>query len=144
MGWGSRKSMINRPDAMTPDAILAAWYGAIRSGDAAALAAIVTDDVEVFWNGDPAVIPWAGAHRGAPAVMAFFATVAKHLEVLSVETLDRIDADGAVIILGRGHWRARATGRDIHARMANVFRFRDGRVAAYHVYNDTAAFVDVL
>ncbi len=126
---------------MTPDATLAAWYAAIRAGDAAALAAIVTDDVEVFWNGDPAMIPWAGAHRGAPAVMAFFATVAKHLEVLKVETLDRIESADSIVILGRGHWRVRASGHDIHARMANVFRFKNGRVAAYYVYNDTAAFV---
>ncbi len=124
--------------------VVDSWYAAIRAGDAEALAAATTDDVELLWNGDPALIPWAGLHVGRDAVLRFFTTVLAHLDVAAVETLDRIDGDGGTTILGRGRWRVKATGVEVNVRMANVFRFRDGRVSAYHVYGDSAAFAVAL
>jgi ketosteroid isomerase-like protein len=38
----------------------------------------------------------------------------------------------------------KASGVEIKAKAANVFRFRDGRLAGYEVYPDSAAFVRAL
>jgi hypothetical protein len=35
----------------------------------------------------------------------------------------------------------RHNGRTVTARMANVFKFEGDQVAAWHVYNDSAAFL---
>lgn len=125
-------------------AILDRWYAAIRAGDAAALAAVTTDDVTVRWNGPPGVVPWAGVWEGRTKVLTFFRRVAEHLDVLAIDTLHRIEAEGSVAIVLQGHWRVKATGEELHVRAANLFRFEDGLVAAYEVYPDSYAFAKAL
>jgi ketosteroid isomerase-like protein len=52
-------------------------------------------------------------------------------------------ADKALLVLD-GHWRVRATGEELRLRGANLFTFRDGMVAAYEVFPDSAAFARAL
>lgn len=126
------------------DAILDRWYAALKAGDAAALAAVTTEDVTVRWNGPVGVVPWAGLWEGRTKVMTFFKRVAEHLEILALDTVQRIDGkDGAAIVL-EGRWRVRATGEELSVRAANVFRFEDGRVASYEVYPDSYSFAKAL
>jgi uncharacterized protein len=124
-------------------ALIERWYAAVREGDAATLADIVTDDVVLLWNG-PADLPWAGRHVGVDGVLAFFKSLGRHIEVISVSPLYRLDAGEAVVIALEGQWRTRAGGQVIDARACNVFRFRDGRIAGYEVYNDSARFADAM
>jgi uncharacterized protein len=129
---------------MPEASVLDRWFAAVRAGDPASFRAITTDDVVLFWNGDPAVIPWAGRHNGPDAVAAFFQTLKHHLEILNI-ALDTVSetGDGALVTLS-GRWRLRDTDTIIEARAANVLKYRDGRVSAYEVYNDTAAFAAAL
>jgi uncharacterized protein len=125
-------------------ALLDRWYAAIKAGDAAALRDLTTPDVYVLWNGDPTLIPWAGRHDGHEAVLAFFGTVVQHLDVLSVQVLDRFEAPTATTIVLEGHWRIKTTGVEVKARVANIFRIDGARIASYEVYSDTARFVSAL
>jgi uncharacterized protein len=125
-------------------ALLDQWYAAVRSNDGAALASVTTDDVVLHWNADPDVLPWGGRHEGRDAVLAFFKTLGEHIEVVRVTVVDRIDAPEATIIVLDGQWRTRAGGREISARACNIFRMRDGKIAAYEVYNDSGKFADAL
>lgn len=124
--------------------ILDRWYAAIRAGDAAALSEATTDDVVVRWNGPPGLVPWAGLWEGRAKVVTFFKRVAEHLDVLAIETVSRIEGTGGVAIVLEGHWRVRATGEELQVRAANIFRFEDGRVAAFEVYPDSHAFAKAL
>lgn len=126
------------------EAILSRWYAAIRAGDPAALTEIAAPDVVVRWNGPPGLIPWAGEHRGVDAVLAFFRSVGAHLEVLGVEPVEKLEGDGKALIVLVGHWRIRSNGRELKLRAANLFTFREGKVAAYEVFPDSAAFAAAL
>jgi ketosteroid isomerase-like protein len=128
---------------MEPDP-LTAWYAAIRAGDAAALAAIATPDLHITYGGRPGLLPWSGEWRGVAAAMEFFGHVARHLEVIEITPLRRIAAEGAVVVVLDGRWRARATGREVAAQVANIFTLREGRIAAYQVFHDTAALWEAL
>jgi ketosteroid isomerase-like protein len=126
------------------EAVLGRWYAALRTGDLAAFRAVAAPDIVVRWNGPPDLIPWAGEHRGVEAVLAFFGQVGAALEIVRVEPLERlISANRALLVLS-GHWRVRASGQDLHLRAANLFGFRDGLVAAYEVFPDSAAFARAL
>ena len=125
-------------------ALIDRWYAAVRSGDAGDFASVVTGDVELLWNGDPARLPWAGSHRGIEAVLAFFRTLGEHIEVISVSQLYRLDAGEAVIVVLEGEWRVRGRAASIRARACNVFRFRQDRISSYEVYNDSGRFADAL
>lgn len=131
-------------EASPVQTILDRWYAAIRAGDAAALAGATTDDVVVRWNGPAGIVPWAGVWEGRAKVITFFRRVAEHLEVVAIRTVSRIEsADGVALVL-EGHWRVKATGEELHLRAANIFRFEDGRVAAFEVYPDSHAFAKAL
>lgn len=124
--------------------LLDRWYAAIRAGDVTALAAVTTENVTIRWNGPVGVVPWAGVWEGRPKAVAFFKRVTEHLEVLSIRTVSTLEAPDTVVIVLEGHWRVRATRRDLVVRACNLFRFEDGRVACYEVYPDSAAFVAAL
>ncbi len=126
------------------DDILARWYAALKAGDMSAFREVAAADIMVRWNGPADLIPWAGEHYGVEAVLAFFGKVGAALEVLSVEPVERMISDDKALIVLKGHWRVRATGEELHLRAANLFSFRDGRVMAYEVFPDSAAFVQAL
>ncbi|MCX7325241.1 MAG: nuclear transport factor 2 family protein [Hyphomicrobiales bacterium] len=126
------------------DAILARWYAALRAGDLAAFREVAAPDVTVRWNGPVDLIPWAGEHHGIEAALAFFGKVSAALELLAVEPVERLIADDKALLVLKGHWRVRATGQELHLRAANLFTFRDERVAAYEVFPDSAAFARAL
>ncbi len=124
--------------------ILTRWYAALKAGDMSAFREVATPDIMVRWNGPADLIPWAGEHHGVEAVLAFFGKVGAALDVLSVEPVERMISDDKALIVLKGHWRVRATGEELHLRAANLFSFRDGRVMAYEVFPDSAAFVQAL
>jgi ketosteroid isomerase-like protein len=126
------------------EALLARWYAALKAGDMAAFRAVAAPDIVVRWNGPPDRVPWAGEHHGLEAALAFFGQVGAALEVLSVEPVERLMTPEKALIVLKGHWRVRATGQQLTLRAANLFSFRDGRVAAYEVFPDSAAFVAAL
>jgi uncharacterized protein len=123
---------------------LDSWYAAMRSGDLESLRAVATPDIRIWWNGPADLVPWAGEHRGIDAAIAFFRKVTGQLEVLRTTVVERLDAPDAVVVFLDAHWRVKANGVEIKAKAVNVFRFRDGRVAGYEVYPDSAAFVRAL
>jgi uncharacterized protein len=124
--------------------ILDRWYAALKTGDMATFREVASPDVMVRWNGPAEIIPWAGEHHGVDAVLAFFQTVGAHLEVLSVTPVERMIGDEKALIVLEGHWRVRANGCELTLRAANLFTFRDGKVASYEVFPDSGAFVQAL
>jgi ketosteroid isomerase-like protein len=131
-------------EASPVQTILDRWYAAIRAGDAAALAGATTEDVVVRWNGPVGVVPWAGVWEGRAKVITFFRRVAEHLEVVAMQTVSRIESPDGVALVLEGQWRVKATGKELRLRAANIFRFEDGRVAAFEVYPDSHAFAQAL
>ncbi len=127
-----------------PSTILDAWYGALRSGNLEAIRDVATPDIRVWWNGPADLVPWAGEHSGVDAAITFFANVTNHLAVLRTTVVERIDTPDAALIFLDAHWQVKSNGVEIKAKAINVFRFRDGKVAGYEVYPDSAAFVRAL
>ena len=130
--------------ASNRDDVLHRWYAAMTTGAVADLRAVVTEDIIATWNGDPALIPWAGRHSGIEVVGSLFATLSHNVEVVSLTPVDKIAAADAVVVIVEGKWRVRDTDTIISARACNVFRFRGDRVASYEVFNDTAPFAAAL
>lgn len=125
-------------------AVLDAYYAALKAGDAEALRAVVAEDVLVTYHGRPGLLPWTGEWRGFAAYRAFLGHVGAHLEILEVTPVAQVEDGERVIVLLDGRWRSRATGRVVAARVVNIFTLRDGRVAGYEVFHDTAALWEAL
>jgi ketosteroid isomerase-like protein len=120
-----------------------ALYAAFGRGDMAAVMAGLTDDVEWVLPG-PKEIPVAGTHRGRQGVAQFFLKLNETLEFEQLEPREFIAQGDKVVVLGHSRDRMKSTGRTIENEWAAVVTLRDGKVARYQVYEDTAAVVSGL
>lgn len=120
------------------------WYAAIKAGDWAALRAAATPDVVIDYPAPDGVLPWSGEWKGPDQLQAFFRTVGEHLSVERVDVTETFEAGDAFITVLKGRWTIRSNGRNVNARVVNIFKIKNGLIARYQVHNDTAAFAIAL
>ena len=114
-------------------------YEAFGRGDIAALADLMTDDVEWENPGDPAVDPNAGTFKGKEAVLGWFGGLASTLDFTTFEPREFIAQNDKVVTLVYAESTARDTGRTLLNHEAHVWTVRDGKLAGFQNYQDTAA-----
>lgn len=119
------------------------FYAALKALSAADLAACVTDDFVLDWQGTPS-IPWAGSWRGVDGLLSFVKALDARVEILEVRRLHQLQDSSVTVVVLRGHWRLKATNRDVQATACNLFTFEGTRIKSYTVVNNTAAFAEGL
>jgi predicted nuclease of predicted toxin-antitoxin system len=98
-------------------------------------------DLNVMLGFPPKVI-WI--RRGKQQVAEIFKVVSETLEFEQFEVDEFVAQADKVVVLGRSRDRMKATGQVVENRWEAVWVRREGKVAKYHVYEDTAAFVEAL
>jgi ketosteroid isomerase-like protein len=83
-------------------------------------------------------VPHAGRYHGREDVSRFFAVIGETLEFENFEPREFVADRDLVIVLGALRARVNATGRFYDNEWAMVWRLRDGKVASWQVYEDTA------
>jgi len=115
--------------------IIRAHYAASATGDINAMMANVS--AQVRWT-EMAGFPCAGTWVGPQAVIDnVFAVLGKEWENYRFELQTLID--GGDHILGLGTYRGvyRATGKEMQARVAHVWKLQDGKVVEFEQFTDT-------
>ena len=113
-------------------------YAAFGSGDLQKLLALMTSDI--VWEFPASkVIPWAGTFTGTGEVARFFAALMEHSEPEAFEPLHFVASEDRVVALGRERFRVRSTGLIWSCEWAHAFTVRDGKIAGFREYTDTAA-----
>ena len=124
-------------------AILDRFYGALKRLSASDLSDCVTPDFVLDWQGTRA-IPWAGRWQGVAGLLEFVGRLETHLDILQVERTHVLQQGELAVVVLQGHWRIKATGREVQATAANLFTFTDERIRSYTVLNNSAAFAEAL
>jgi ketosteroid isomerase-like protein len=114
-------------------------FQAFGSGDIPTVLGLLTDDVVWHTHGPPDVLPWAGRREGQEQVGQFFGTLAELLEFQRFEPREFIAQGDRVAVLGGSQITIRRNNRIAEPDWVMVFRIRDGQVAEYHYFEDTAA-----
>ena len=114
-------------------------YEAFGRGDMAALAAMMADDIEWVSPGDPDHDPNAGTFKGKEAVLGWFSGLGSSLDFTTFEPREFIAQNDKVVSLVYAEATVRQTGRAFVNHEAHVWTFRDGKVARFQIYEDTAA-----
>jgi len=115
-------------------------YAAFGVGDLQKLLGLMTPDI--IWEFPTSkVIPWAGTFTGPSEVAQFFSALMEHSEPEAFEPLHFVASDDRVLVLGRERFRVKATGLTWACEWAHAFTVRDGKVAGFREYTDTAAMV---
>lgn len=117
------------PDLVVDRSYVEAYFDAFSARAAKAFAAFLHDDVCWTISGPIDVIPYCGVYRGKAAVVDVMERRARN--VLSVV---RISRENFLVQGNRGAALTRLTaclaadGRTVSFRVANFFRFQDGKV----------------
>ena len=117
-------------------------YAAFERGDIPSLLNLVSEDVEWSLPGPSDIIPFAGEFRGREGVGRFFAALGGAEDVEIFEPQEFVAQGDKVVALGQYRWRVKQSGREYGGDWAHVFTVRDGKIAGFHEYMDTAAAAD--
>jgi len=115
-------------------------YAAFGRGDINGLVALCAEDVEWASPG-PSEMPTAGIRRGRQEVAQFFNAVDQLFEIQRFEPTQFIAQGQHVVVLGGDTAKVKATGKVLTEEWAHAFIVRDGKIASFREYIDTAAVV---
>ena len=119
-------------------------YAAFGRGDIPAVLEMLTEDVEWVGAGSAEVLPWAGQRRGREQVGQFFQALGGTLEFETFEPQQFIAQGDTVVVLGTERVRVRPSGRIVDTDWVMVFTLRDGKIARFRDYHDTAPLLAAL
>lgn len=86
-------------------------------------------------------MPTAGIRRGHQQVAQFFTALDELFEFERFEPKQFIAQGEQVVVLGADTAKVKATGKVLTEEWAHAFTIRDGKIAAFREYIDTAEVV---
>jgi len=115
-------------------------YAAFGRGDLDTILKNCDPAIEWVSNGTAGTIPWAGAHTGVAGAARFFELLAASLDFEAFEPRQFFPSGDTVIVLGRSRARHKHAGKGVFdCEWAHVFSVRDGKLARFQEFYDTAA-----
>jgi len=118
-------------------------YAAFGRGDVATILANLTDDV--LWSFEAnSAISWGGIRRGPQEAAGFFGGINQDLTDNVLDITEFVGEGDVVATFGTYAATVRKNGRRVTTPVAHYFRFRDGKVAEYRNFINTAAFADAM
>ena len=117
-------------------------YDAFGRGDVPAVLGAMADDIEWY---EAEGMPYGGVHRGPQAVAEkVFAPLVADVEGFTVSPEDVIASGDRVAVVSRYTGTGKATGRSLDLPVAHVWDVRDGKIARFRQFADTAKFLEVV
>ena len=119
-------------------AVVRRAYENFKGGNIGGILDSLTDDVD--WRlPEMEHVPFAGGRSGRERVGGFFSELADAQETVSFEPREFVAQGDKVIALGSYRWRVKKNGREYGGDFAHAFTVRDGKIAGFHEYMDSAA-----
>ncbi len=118
-------------------------YAAFGRTDIPAIINSLTDDIDWQLLG-PTELPIAGLRKGKPEVQRFFKQVAELWNFERFEPRQYIEQGDIVIALGYYSGTAKGSGRKFAAEWSHVFTVKNGKIAKFREYTDTANLIGAL
>ena len=118
------------------------FYDAVPRGDLPAALGVLADDVR--WTESDG-FPYAGTYVGPDAVRdGVFARLGSEWDPFVLDVEELIDGGDTVVAIGTYSGTYRATGKSMRARVAHVWKLRDGKAVSFEQFVDTAAVAAAL
>lgn len=113
-------------------------YQLFQAGDIPHLLERYHDDA-LWIEPDAEYVPFAGRHNGKAEIAQFFQTLDAEAQALRFEPKEFIAEGDKVVVIGEATWLCKQTGRSYDSPWVHVFSMRDGKVARFESFQDTAA-----
>ena len=124
--------------------VVRGMYEAFAKGDVPAIIAALDPQVE-WWEAENFIYADGNPYVGPDAVLAgVFMRIGDEWEGFAVSPKEVLDAGEMVI--GHGYYSGtyKKNGERVRAQFAHFFTFRDGKVAKFQQYTDTAQFLQAV
>ena len=118
-------------------------YAAFGRTDIPAIINSLTDDIDWHLLG-PQELPITGQRKGKPEVSRFFKQVGELWNFERFEPRQFIEQGDDVVVLGYYSGTAKGSGRKFAAEWAHVFTVKNGKIAKFREYTDTANLIAAL
>jgi uncharacterized protein len=113
-------------------------YQFFQAGNIESLLQLFSDDIE--WIGYQAeFVPFSRDYHGKQDVAQFFAELGQAQEAELFEPQEVIAEGDKVVVMGQAQWTVRATGNHYGYPWVHAFTIRDGKIARFQQYYDSAA-----
>jgi uncharacterized protein len=117
-------------------------YEALGRGDVAAVMGAMADDVE--WH-EAEGMPYGGVYRGGQAVAEnVFGPIIRDVPNFAVSPEEFIGSGDTVAVVVRYTGTGQATGKQLDLPVVHVWDVRDGKIARFRQFIDTAMFLEVV
>ncbi len=113
----------------------------LSSGDAARINELADPDVE--WHSFFAELADDGVYRGHGGTERFMADLGDAWETVRGEVDDAYSEGDVAVLVGRIHYRGRASGVETEAPAAWLTEFRDGRVIFWRAFREPRKALEV-
>ncbi len=117
-------------------------YAAFLRGDAQTILDMLDDHVE--WQGvigGEGVLPNAGRRKGKAQVAEFFGQVAEAYDFERFDPKEFVAQGDTVVAVGDYRAVTKPANRIVNSEWAMVFTFRDGKIASFREFTDSAQLV---
>jgi ketosteroid isomerase-like protein len=113
-------------------------YRNFQNGDVQGVLGSLSEDIE--WV-VPQIkrVPFGDTYRGVEELGQFFSGLGDAQEPRQFEPSEFVSEGETVVTLGHYAWHVNSTGREWESDFAHVFIVRDGRIARFQEFTDTAA-----
>ena len=117
-------------------------YEAFGRGDVPAVLGAMADDIE--WH-EAEGMPYGGVYNGGEAVAKnVFGPITQDISDFAVKPEEFIASGDAVAAVVRYTGTGQATGKQLDLPAVHVFNVRDGKIAQFRQFIDTAKFLEVV
>lgn len=125
-------------DAQENKRLVMEGYQMFQKGDIPHLLERYHDDA-VWIEPESEHVPFSGRHNGKAEIARFFKSLDDAAQAIRFEPQEFVAEGDKVIVTGEATWLVRQTGRTYDSPWVHVFTLRDGKVARFQDYHDTAA-----
>ncbi|GHE48808.1 hypothetical protein GCM10018785_18000 [Streptomyces longispororuber] len=124
--------------AQSTRGVIDAYLARLAERDLDGALRLFSDEVEFLAPGSPEV-PWSGHHTGPQGVRHFFTTLHEYLQPEEFTVTHIVVDGGQGVIIGHLRDTVKATGKPLTTPFAAHLTVVDGKVARYHLFEDTHA-----
>ena len=119
-------------------------YAAFQEGNIGAIIAAALPDTVWHTHGRTKDHPALGVHKGPQGVQRFFEIVAETQVVVTFTPREFYASGDKVFVRGHYAWTMRKSGKPFSSEWLHMFTIRDGKLAGFDEYTDTAQLAEAL
>jgi len=117
-------------------------YEAFGRGDVPAVLAAMADDIEWY---EAEGMPYGGLHHGPDAAARnVLGPVVHDIPDVAAMPEELIASGNTVAVVAHYTGTGKATGKELDLRVVHVWDVRDGKIARFRQFADTAKFLEVV